>query len=263
VFLGNFPTREAAAIVHDRVELYLRPSSTRLNFPRRRHEPTSPAAMRVEARAALKANLSSRYEGMSFDSARVSGRAWSASISVRGKRLSLGRWATERDAARAYDRASLFYVGKRARLNLPTARTRPADAERLLADARAERKERTSSRYIGVSFHRAAGRFAATMVHRGKKRHLGLFDDEEAAALAYDKAAGVRGAQARVNFDPRTGAPISGALVMSMVSARNHTHRRGSSSTLAARRHTGTSASGSRRSKRGQHWRRRNPAPAR
>jgi hypothetical protein len=252
VFLGNFATRKAAAIVHDRVERFLRPSSSRLNLPRQRHEPTSPAAMRAEARATLKADRSSRYEGVSFDAARVSDRAWSASITVNGKRFPLGRWASERDAARAHDRAALFYVGKGAKLSLPTARTRPADAETILANARSERKERTSSRYIGVSFHRAAEKFAATIVHRGSKRHLGLFDDEEAAALAYDRAAlAARGGRARVNFDPRTGAAIGGARMISTVSARSRTRLHGSSSNRAARRRTGTPASGSRRSKGG------------
>jgi hypothetical protein len=212
VFLGTFTSEKDAADAHDRVEIFLRPSSTRLNFPRRHHEPTSPAAMRVEARASLKADRSSRYRGVSFDPARVSDRAWFACISVSGKQLPLGRWASERDAAKAYDRAALFYVGKRAKLNLPTARTQPADVETILADARAERKERTSSRYIGVTFHKAARKFAASLFHRGKKRHLGLFDDEEAAAAAYDKAAlAMRGGRARVNFDRRTGRFVGGA----------------------------------------------------
>jgi hypothetical protein len=252
VFLGNFASKKVAALVHDRVEVYIRPTSTRLNFPRRRHEPTSPAAMRAEARAALKRSCSSRYTGVTFDGNRKTERAWLAAITIKRRALPLGRWSSERDAARAYDRAALFYLGANAKLNLPKLGTPPANAEALLAAARAERKQRTSSRYLGVSFQKSAGKFAASIGLPGGKRYLGLFDDEEAAALAYDHAAlAARGSPARINFDPRTGAFIGGVRPEPVVSAHSRTRHRDSSSTRAARHHTDTSASGSRRSKGG------------
>ena len=44
---------------------------------------------------------------------------WRASISIDGKRLSLGRFETEEDAARAYDEIALKHRGLKAKLNFP------------------------------------------------------------------------------------------------------------------------------------------------
>lgn len=46
-----------------------------------------------------------------------------------------------------------------------------------------------SSKYKGVSWHKAAGKWSAQITLDNKKKHLGLFEEEISAALAYDTAA--------------------------------------------------------------------------
>lgn len=58
---------------------------------------------------------------------------------------------------------------------------------------------RASSEYVGVTLWR--NKWRAQMVHHGKHFHLGVFDNEESAAAAYDaKARELYGDKARLNF---------------------------------------------------------------
>jgi hypothetical protein len=58
-----------------------------------------------------------------------------------------------------------------------------------------------SSQYKGVCWHRARRRWRADIMRDGRSRTLGYFDDEEAAARAYDAAAReLFGEYARPNF---------------------------------------------------------------
>jgi hypothetical protein len=45
------------------------------------------------------------------------------------------------------------------------------------------------SRFKGVGYHKQARKWEAFIRHEGKKQHLGLHDDEESAARAYDEMA--------------------------------------------------------------------------
>lgn len=62
----------------------------------------------------------SRFRGVTFSGAR--GGCWAARIRVDNKELWLGRYATEEEAASAYDRAALEHFGDYALLNFSAGR---------------------------------------------------------------------------------------------------------------------------------------------
>lgn len=67
------------------------------------------------ANAKKRANTSSRFKGVYFDASR---NQWQAYINVSGKRIHIGRFNTELEAARAYDRKAREHYGEFAKLNL-------------------------------------------------------------------------------------------------------------------------------------------------
>jgi hypothetical protein len=212
VFLGHWKTERQAAEAYDRAVLFSGREKSNLNFPKRRLAPTSPAELRRLAHAEFKKRTSSRYRGVRFEP-KCSRRPWVATLVGIGPTnvLRLGIWEAEEDAARAYDRAALHYLGSAARLNFPGEKLDPADAEMLRREARREAKRAQTSQYIGVSWNKQGALWQAVISHEGRRMHLGFYKNERAAAEAYDdKCAEFRGPAARLNFDPETGKRIWG-----------------------------------------------------
>lgn len=59
----------------------------------------------------------------------------------------------------------------------------------------------SSSKYLGVSYHKHTKRWQASMTHNGKAIYIGLFKTESDAAVAYDsKAIELNGEFANLNF---------------------------------------------------------------
>jgi hypothetical protein len=61
-------------------------------------------------------NSLSKYKGVSWRKRR---KRWQASIMVQGRKIHLGFYTTESEAARQYDQAAYQYFGEFARLNFP------------------------------------------------------------------------------------------------------------------------------------------------
>jgi hypothetical protein len=105
---------------------------------------------------------------------------------------SLGYFDDEEAAARGYDTAAID-VGLVLLLNfddyeLPeTASASPAP-------------HRVHCRFRGVNWNAANRKWNARLDYTGVPKHVGYFDDAEAAAQAYDEAAIKRGLLNRLNF---------------------------------------------------------------
>ena len=221
-FLGGFQKAEDAARARDRVALHLWGSDASLNFPEEELEPATIGEMRTLARS-LKSDRTSPYWGVhSEDMSKPN--PWLATLALPDRRRRqrpgnssayfLGCWFTQKEAAVAHDRAALYYLKDPERLNFADQRESlvPASAKQLQAEARrAYKRQYTSSRFRGVCFSKTSGLWVAVIGVGGKRRTLGSFVHEEAAAQAYDDAAtDLLGELAVLNFHPKTGEPLYG-----------------------------------------------------
>jgi hypothetical protein len=200
--VGGYRTDKEACVARDRVYLFYRTGKP-LEFPReaRALGAADFDTLRREVRAVRKESCTSRYRGVSWDRKR---QLWQVQITVDKVVHTLGRFDDEIDAACAYDAAALRLLDAREaqfRMNFPDANPRPAIRKQVREeDWSLPRKRRNaSSVYFGVTRVRSAtsASGAAWVVYitardgeGNRRRHyLGTYDDEKAAALAYDRAA--------------------------------------------------------------------------
>lgn len=221
-FLGTWRSEEKAAEACDRAALFSGGVKEKLNFPSRHLAPTSPTALRLEARRERKINsnaYTSRYLGVSYNPANGS-RAWMVTILSGGKAHHLGHWESEMDAARVHDRAVRYYEPGKMPLNFPDEDLPPASAAALRSEAFREGRVRYSSTFRGVHYDPSNQCWIATIVYHFSSIWLGRHTHELQAALAYDnKAIELRGLDARPNFDPRTGKRLWGRRLREVTEA--------------------------------------------
>jgi len=116
LYLGRWPTAGLAAEAHDRAALYYRLPKSRLNFVERLRElvPADAASIAAEASRGFKATTSSRFRGVAFYRRK---RRWMAYIHTDGRRIHLGYFLHEEEAAEAYDKAARRFHGRAAKPN--------------------------------------------------------------------------------------------------------------------------------------------------
>jgi hypothetical protein len=116
-------------------------------------------------------NTTSKYRGVCFVK---STNNWQTSIKANGRIIHIGIYKTELDAAQAYNNAAKEYHGNIASLNAVNG------------NLFVKKNERTrSSIYRGVSWYKNSSKWVSRIVINGKRKCLGYFDTELAAAEAY------------------------------------------------------------------------------
>jgi hypothetical protein len=132
----------------------------------------------------------SKYKGVYWNRTK---RHWNAKIEINDHTISLGLFPTQHAAALVYNAAALQYFDEFALLNELPPEPDPDDTPYLV--------HIPASCFRGVYWHKKNAIWYAAIKAGGHKTHLGCFDSEEAAALAYDIAARkLHGSEAKLNF---------------------------------------------------------------
>jgi hypothetical protein len=175
--IGSYASEEDAARAYDCAVVQARGPGAERNFP---GETISelPATVGVQRK-------SSRFIGVSWDKRSSSFRVELKDSQTKHRRQ-IGRYASEEDAARAYDCAAVQAIGPGAERNFPDEIITELPVSR--GD---EQRSRRTSNYVGVSWHKASSSFIVQMRDPQTKHtlHIGRFASEKDAARAYDFAA--------------------------------------------------------------------------
>lgn len=211
VSVGYFDTEEAAARAYDRAAIgllgrdnpnlqtnfeladYAEEPIPRLTGKTREEVKTTLKSERIKQ--APRRRFTSRQRTSRFMGVGSSNRKnqWQARILVHGKVTHLGYYETEEDAARVYDRVSLALHGDHAQTNFAVGEYseeevspyRGLDRENLQRALGVKPMDK-SSRFRGVS--KKKGKWEAKVMVNRRWAYRELFDSEEEAARAYDRA---------------------------------------------------------------------------
>jgi hypothetical protein len=149
-YIGCYEAEEDAARAYDCAAVQALGSGAERNFP---GEVISELPVTVGEEQ--KQRSSSRYKGVIWDKASSSWnvRLWLGPQAKRNRYV--GSYASEEDAARAFDCAAVQAHGPGAKRNFPGEAICEMPV-RVGEERQEERKQRTSSRYMGVTWHKGS-----------------------------------------------------------------------------------------------------------
>jgi hypothetical protein len=172
---------DRAARAHDKVARAQHGEKAQLNFPTKKEQAVEEAKQQQWIKYG---ETGSKYRGVYWQKR---DNKLEARIKYDGKNHHLGRFEDEEEAARAYDKAARAHHGETAQLNFP---------------AEGESGPRKSSKYRGVTWDKRGNKWQGEIRYDGKGHYLGIFEDEDEAARAYDRAARAhKGEKAQLNFE--------------------------------------------------------------
>jgi 5-hydroxyisourate hydrolase-like protein (transthyretin family) len=223
-YLGMFDEEDEAARVYDRMSIWCRihgktkKGGYKLNFDSSDYAGEEAALTAVDTKEAMVKEIRvvaaraggaaalgmSRFRGVCLE--KKSGR-WMSEITIDNKSTYLGRFDKEEEAARAYDRVSIWckihgktkhggyvlnfdssdYAGEEAALT--AIDTMEAMVKKIREDAARAccATASASSTFRGVSLEKKSGRWVSQITIDNKNTRLGTFDEEDEAARAYDR----------------------------------------------------------------------------
>jgi frataxin-like iron-binding protein CyaY len=135
-----------------------------------------------------KSPLSSKYKGVCFKSDK---QKWCAKITKDGQDIFLGYFDSEEEAAHFYNLKAKELFGAFALLN-------EVDYD---PEIHTTQKRKLSSLFRGVHFAKSKNKWRARLVIDGQEMHIGNFNTEVEAAIAYNKKASeILGDKAKLNI---------------------------------------------------------------
>jgi hypothetical protein len=140
--------------------------------------------------------------------------SYHVSLYIDGRQVHCGTWPTHKAAALARDRALLHFGYPTSALKYPVRAARlgalaPTELQKL-AQREKKQKQRSTSRYFGVSYMKNRETWNASLKLDGKNIHIGAFHDELEAAIARDRVArSFRNPRVALNFADEDLSPAT------------------------------------------------------
>jgi hypothetical protein len=178
VQIGSFDDEETAALAYDQIARIFQKNFAVLNIPEKNVNVVDVKGFLYKLNTSMEDRKTSKYIGVHCVDRECEKRIckWRVEIRVNGKKKHIGHFKDEDFAARVYDQFCRYYGN--TNLNFPDENIDVIRIEDYI-----DNKNRTSSKYRGVSFSKVTGKWDTYV---GKTR-LGHHSTELEAAIVRDK----------------------------------------------------------------------------